>query len=42
MRRKRKKYARRTEEQKKDFQGKVSNRIKEEFENYTLDCIFLE
>jgi hypothetical protein len=30
-----------TEEQKKDFLRKVSNRIEEEFENYTLDYIFL-
>jgi len=36
-----KRFARRTEEQKKDFLRKVSNRIEEEFENYTLDYIFL-
>lgn len=36
-----KRFARRTEEQKKDFLRKVSNRIKEEFENYALDYIFL-
>jgi len=36
-----KRFARRTEEQKKDFLRKVSNRIEEEFENYTLDFIFL-
>jgi len=36
-----KRFARRTEEQKKDFLRKVSNRIKEEFGNYTLDYIFL-
>ena len=34
-------FARRTEEQKKDFLRKVSNRIEEEFKNYTLDYIFL-
>jgi peptide subunit release factor 1 (eRF1) len=34
-------FARRTEEQKKDFLKRVSNRIEEEFENYTLDYIFL-
>jgi hypothetical protein len=34
-------FARRTEEQKKAFLRKVSNRIEEEFENYTLDYIFL-
>jgi len=36
-----KRFARRTEEHKKDFLRKVSNRIEEEFENYTLDYIFL-
>jgi len=36
-----KRFARRTEEQKKDFLRKVSNRIEEEFGNYTLDYIFL-
>jgi len=36
-----KRFARRTEEQRKDFLRKVSNRIEEEFENYTLDYIFL-
>jgi hypothetical protein len=36
-----KRFARRTEEQKKAFLRKVSNRIEEEFENYTLDYIFL-
>jgi hypothetical protein len=36
-----KRFARRTEEQKKDFLRRVSNRIEEEFENYTLDYIFL-
>jgi len=36
-----KRFARRTEEQKKDFLRKVSNRIEEKFENYTLDYIFL-
>jgi len=36
-----KRFARRTEEQKKDFLRKVSNRIEREFENYTLDYIFL-
>jgi len=36
-----KRFARRTEEQKKDFLRKVSNRIEEEFDNYTLDYIFL-
>ena len=36
-----KRFARRTEEQKKDFLRKVSNRIEEEFRNYTLDYIFL-
>jgi len=34
-------FARRTEEQRKDFLRRVSNRIEEEFENYTLDYIFL-
>jgi peptide subunit release factor 1 (eRF1) len=34
-------FARRTEEQKKDFLRRVSNRIEEEFENYMLDYIFL-
>ena len=36
-----KRFARRTEEQKKDFLRKVSNRIEQEFVNYTLDYIFL-
>jgi peptide subunit release factor 1 (eRF1) len=36
-----KRFARRTEEQKKAFLKKVSNRIEEEFKNYTLDYIFL-
>jgi hypothetical protein len=36
-----KRFARRTEEQKKNFLRKVSNRIEEEFKNYTLDYIFL-
>ena len=36
-----KRFARRTEEQKKDFLRRVSNRIEEKFENYTLDYIFL-
>jgi len=40
-RRSEKKFARRTEEQKKDFLRKVSNRIEEGFENCTLDYIFL-
>lgn len=35
-----KRFARRTEEQKRDFLRKVSNKIGEEFENYTLDYIF--
>jgi len=35
-----KRFARRTEEQKKDFLRKVSNRIEEEFKNCTLDYIF--
>jgi len=35
-----KRFARRTEEQKKDFLRKVSNRIEERFRNYTLDYIF--
>jgi len=35
-----KRFARRTEEQKKDFLRKVSNRIEEKFKNYTLDYIF--
>ena len=35
-----KRFARRTEEQKKDFLRKVSNRIEEEFEDYKLDYIF--
>jgi len=39
--RREKRFARRTEEQKKDFLRKVSNRIEEEFKNYTLDHIFL-
>jgi hypothetical protein len=33
-------FARRTEEQKKDFLRKVSNRIEERFKNYTLDYVF--
>jgi len=36
-----KRFAHRTEEQKKDFLRKVSNRIEEEFKNCTLDYIFL-
>jgi len=36
-----KRFARRIEEQKKDFLRRVSNRIEEEFENCTLDYIFL-
>jgi hypothetical protein len=36
-----KRFARRTEEQKKDFLRKVSNRIEEQFKNYPLDYIFL-
>jgi len=35
-----KRFARRTEEQKKDFLRKVSNRIEERFRNHTLDYIF--
>jgi peptide subunit release factor 1 (eRF1) len=35
-----KRFARRTEEQKKDFLRKVSNRIEDEFKNYKLDYIF--
>ena len=35
-----KRFARRTEEQKKDFLRRVSNRIEERFKNYTLDHIF--
>ena len=35
-----KRFARRTEEQKRDFLRKVSNRIEEEFKNYKLDYIF--
>jgi hypothetical protein len=35
-----KRFAHRTEAQKKDYLRKVSNRIEEEFENYTLDHIF--
>jgi peptide subunit release factor 1 (eRF1) len=35
-----KRFARRTEEQRKDFLRKVSNRIEERFKNYTLDYIF--
>ena len=35
-----KRFARRTEEQKRDFLRKVSNRIEERFINHTLDCIF--
>jgi peptide subunit release factor 1 (eRF1) len=36
-----KRFAHRTEEQKKDFLRKVSNRIQEEFKTYKLDYIFL-
>ena len=36
-----KRFARRTEEQKKDFLRKVGNIIEEEFKNCTLDYIFL-
>lgn len=36
-----KRFARRTEEQKKDFLRKVSNRIEEKFKNHTPDYIFL-
>ncbi len=36
-----KRFARRTEEKKKDFLRKVSNRIEEEFKNCTLHYIFL-
>jgi len=36
-----KRFARRTEEQKKDFLRKVSYRNEEEFQNYTLDYIFI-
>jgi len=35
-----KRFARRTEEQKRDFLRKVGNRIEERFKNYTLDHIF--
>jgi len=35
-----KRFARRTQEQKKDFLRKVSNRIEERFKNYTPDYIF--
>ena len=35
-----KRFARRTEEQKKDFPRKVSNRIEEELKDYKLDYIF--
>lgn len=35
-----KRFARRTEEQKRDFLRRVSNRIEEKFKNYTLDYIF--
>ncbi len=35
-----KRFARRTEEQKKDFLRKVSNRIEERFKSYTLDYVF--
>ncbi len=35
-----KRFARRTEEQKKDFLRKVSNRIEERFKNHALDYIF--
>lgn len=35
-----KRFARRTEEQKKDFLRKVSHRIEERFKNYALDYIF--
>lgn len=36
-----KRFARRTEEQKKDFLRKVSNRIEEKFKNHPLDYIFI-
>jgi len=36
-----KRFARRTQEQKKDFLRKVSNRIEEQFKNCALDYIFL-
>jgi len=35
-----KRFARRTEEQKKDFLRKVSNRVEERFKSHTLNCIF--
>ncbi|MDY7018530.1 MAG: Vms1/Ankzf1 family peptidyl-tRNA hydrolase [Chloroflexota bacterium] len=35
-----KRFARRTEEQRRDFLRKVSNRIEERFRNHTLDYIF--
>ena len=35
-----KRFARRTEEQKKDFLRKVGNRIEERFKNYQLDYVF--
>jgi peptide subunit release factor 1 (eRF1) len=35
-----KRFAHRTEEQKKDFLRKVSNKIEEEFKTYKLDYIF--
>jgi len=35
-----KRFARRTEEQKKEFLRKVSNRIEERFRNYKLDYVF--
>jgi hypothetical protein len=35
-----KRFARRTEEQKKDFLRKVSNRTEERFKNYALDYVF--
>jgi hypothetical protein len=35
-----KRFARRTEEQKKDFLRKVSNSVEEKFKSYTLDYIF--
>jgi len=36
-----KRFARRTEEQRRSFLRRVSNRIEEEFENYKLDYMFL-
>jgi len=35
-----KRFARRTEEQKKDFLRRVSNRIEERFKNYSVDYVF--